>query len=330
MTKLERDETSQSVLYMCRLTFKSMSIGLAITYGLLYAFLAVKSADAATLKSEAMISGNTVKVSDLFDDIEQKQDAIIGNAPTPGQTVILNVKSLERIANVYDVKWKPTSPSDQILVRSVVQTVPSADILAAVKKDLAARGVTGDFEITLNNVAPTITLPGNVETTVEIIQMNYTPGRDVFTAVAVAPNAANPLKTLNLSGLIEKTVQIPVLKESFSANDIISSSDIEWINVPARHMVNDTVLDADKLIGKTPLRMVEAGVPVRERDVKFPQLIARGDEVLIQFNQGGLQLTAKGKAMQNGAEGEFIRVTNLSSNQSLRGEVTGSKMVVVQ
>lgn len=330
MTRLEKEETSQSILYMCRVTFKTMTIGLALTYGILYAFLSIKSADAATLKPEAMISSNVVMVSDLFDDVPARQNAIVGNAPTPGQTVILNAKSLQRIANTYDIKWKSAGPADQIVVRSVVQTIPASDIVAVVKKDLIARGVTSKFDVTLNNVAPTITLPGNVEATVEISQMNYTPGRDVFTAILAAPNAQHPVKTLNVSGLIEKTIQVPVLTKGFNADDIISASDLEWIDIPTRQMVNDTIVDADKLIGKTPVRMVEAGVPVRDRDVKSPQLVARGDEVVLQFNQSGLQLTAKGKAMQNGAEGEIIRVMNLSSNQSLRAEVTGNKIVIVQ
>jgi len=330
MTKSQKEETSQSILYMCRMTFKSMTILLAIAYVILFAFISIKSAHAATLKSEAVMTSNVVKLSDLFDDIPSKQDAIVGNAPSPGQTIILNVKSLQRIANTYDVKWKSSSPTDQIVVKSIVQTISATDITSVVKKNLISRGVQGNFEVTLNNVAPTILLPGNVETTVEVAQMNYTPGRDVFTAVLAAPSAANPLKTLSVSGLIEKTIQVPVLKANFNADDIISSTNIEWLDIPARQMVNDTIIDADKLIGKTPIRMVEAGVPIRDRDVKFPQLIARGDEILLQFNQGGLQLTAKGKAMQNGAEGEVIRVVNLSSNQSLRGEVTGNKIVVVQ
>ncbi len=330
MTRFEIADTSQSILYMCRITFKTMTIGLAVAYGILFAFVSIKSAEAATLKPEAMISTSVVMVSDLFDDVPAKQDAIVGNAPTPGQTVILNAKSLQRIASTYDVKWKSNGPADQIVIRSVVQTIPSSDITAAVKKDLISRGVTGKFDVTLNNVAPTITLPGNVDTTVEIAQMNYTPGRDVFTAVLAAPNAAHPVKTLSVSGLIEKTTQIPVLTKGALADDIISSSDLEWIDIPTRQMVNDTIIDADKLIGKTPVRMVEAGVPVRGRDVKSPQLVARGDEVMLQFNHSGLQLTAKGKAMQNGAEGDIIRVMNLSSNQSLRAEVTGSKIVVVQ
>lgn len=326
----EKEQTKQAVLFMCRLTFKSLAIGLVLTYGFLYLFLNINTAEAATLKPEAVINDAVVKTSDLFDDVPQKKDVIVGNAPSPGQTIILNAKTLQRIANLYDLKWESTSPADQISVRRTVQTLAVGDITSILKKDLEARGVTGDFEVSLHNVAPTITLPGNVPATAEIAQMNYVPGRDVFSAVIAAPSAANPVKTLTVSGMIEKTTQIPVLTSAASVGDIIGSTDIEWIQVPARNMVNDTIVDADQLIGKTPARMVDAGVPVRLRDVVAPQMVARGDEILLQFTEGGLQLTAKGKAMQNGAEGETIRVMNLSSNQSLRGEVTGNKIVRVQ
>lgn len=315
---------------MCRVTFKTLAIGLALTYGIIYTFVAIKSAEAATLKSEAVINENFVKTSDLFDDVPQKKDVVVGNAPAPGQTIILNARTLKRIADLYDLKWDASSPADQIAVRRTEQTLAAKDIADVLKKDLVARGVTGDFEVTMHNVAPTIVLPGNVEATAEVAQMNYVPGRDVFSAVVAAPSAANPVKTITISGLIEKTTAVPVLSSSLKAGDIIGSGDIHWINVASRNMVNDTIVDADKLLGKTPIRSVDANAPIRERDVVAPQMVARGDEILLEFTAGGLLLTAKGKAMQNGAEGEVIRVMNLSSNQSLRGEVTGNKVVRVQ
>ena len=330
MTKFQKEQTRQAVLYMCRMTFKTLAVGLALTYGIIYTFVAIKSAEAATLKSEAVINEEVVKTSDLFDDVPQKKDVVVGNAPAPGQTIILNAKTLQRIANLYDLKWNSASSADQISIRRTMQTLVANDIADAIKKDLVARGVTGDFEVSMHNVAPTIVLPGDVAATAEVSQMNYIPGRDVFSAVVAAPSAANPVKTITISGLIEKTTPVPVLSSSLNAGDIIGSGDIHWINVASRNMVNDTIVDADKLLGKTPIRMVNADAPIRERDVVAPQMVARGDEVLLQFTAGGLLLTAKGKAMQNGAEGEFIRVVNLSSNQSLRGEITGDKIVRVQ
>ena len=327
---IEIYQIKQAVLYMCRMTFKSLALLLAVTYGFIFVFVTIKSAEAATLKSEAVINESVVKLSDLFDDVPQKKDVIVGNAPAPGQSIILNARTLQRIATLYDLKWSTSSPADQISIIRTEQKIAASDIAEILKKDLAARGVTGEFDVTLHNVAPTISLPGNVAATAEISQMNYIPGRDVFSAVIAAPSAANPIKTLTVSGIIEKTTQVPVLSAALKSGDVIGSGDIQWISVANRNMVNDTIVDTDQLLGKTPLRIVDAGVPVRARDVVAPQMVARGDEVLLQFSAGGLLLTAKGKAMQNGVEGEFIRVMNLSSNQSLRGEVTGDKVVRVQ
>jgi flagella basal body P-ring formation protein FlgA len=329
-TDLEKEQTVQAVLFMCRLTFKSLSIGLIVTYAILLIFLSIQPSAAATLKAEATINDSVVKASDLFDDIPSKKDAIIGNAPEIGQTIILDSRTLQRISNVYDISWKSTSPADQIVIRRTSQIIPTTDIVAAIKKDLLAKGVSGNFGVTLNNVAPTITLPGNVPATAEVSQMLYTPGNDVFSAVIAAPSAANPVKSLTVSGLIEKMVSTPVLKSGIKNGDIIGSNDIVWIDIPSRNMVHDTIIDADHLIGKTPVRMVDANVPIRERDITAPQMVARGDDVLLQFSQNGLELTAKGRAMQNGAEGDVIRVVNLSGNQSLRAEVIGNKIVRVQ
>lgn len=330
MTKYQIAQTRQSVLYMCRLTFKTLALVIGVGYGLLYAFLHIPAADAATLKAQASVNESVVRLSDLFEDIDVKNDAVLGAAPAPGKTMIINANTLKRVANLYDVDWVSHSATDQVVVSRLAQTITSDQILDALKQSLAAKGVTGDFELTLGGTVPSITLSGDLPSSVEVSQMTYTPGRDVFTAVVVAPSADNPVKTLSLSGMIDKVQNVPVLRSSLKAGDIIGAADIEWVPVNIRNTVYDTIADADAMIGKTPARIVEAGAPVRERDLVSPQLVKRGDEILIQFTSGTLSLTARGKAMQNGAEGDLIRVVNLSSNQSLRGVVKGDKLVSVQ
>ncbi len=330
MTKYQIEQTKQSVLYMCRLTFKSIAIVLGLGYALLYLFLHIPTASAANLVAETAVNDRVVRLSDLFTDLPDKQDAVLGAAPQPGKTMIINALTLKRVASLYNVDWQPSSALDQVVVTRTAQTITSEQITDALKAALVAKGVSGDFELTVGNVVPSITLAGDLPATVEIASMSYTPGRDVFTAVVAAPNADNPVKTLSLSGVIDKVQNVPVLRSSLKAGDIIGSGDIEWIPVTARNVTYDTVTDPDKLIGKTPARMVDAGAPIKMRELVSPQLVARGDEILIRFASGPLQLTARGKAMQPGAEGDFIRVMNVSSNQSLRAEVIGDKIVQVQ
>lgn len=329
MTKEEIKETKQGVLYMCRVTFKGLAFTMVLGYGFLYAFLMVP-AHAADLKTESIVNAPVIHVSDIFFDVPATKDVVLGNAPAPGQTMILDARTLKRVANIYDIDWKPASAADQVVLRRTSQTITAEDMIAALKANLAAKGVSGDFGITLNNAAPSVVIPGDVPATIEVAQISYTPGRDIFSATLASPNAANPVKTINVTGLIEKMTEVPVLKSVLKNGDIIGSADIEWVSVPARNMVRDTIIDADKLMGKTPLRMVDAGVPIRARDVMSPQLISRGDDVMINFVSSSMQLSAKGKAMQNGAEGDVIRVMNLSSNQPLQAEITGYKIVKVQ
>ncbi|MEK7801613.1 MAG: flagellar basal body P-ring formation chaperone FlgA [Pseudomonadota bacterium] len=328
MSNKEFEETKQCVLFMCSVTLKTIILVMVFGYGLLYAVL--NTAQAADLRAETIIDSSSVHVSDIFSDVPSTKNVVLGNAPQPGQTIILNAKTLQRIANMYDIDWKSQSNADQIILQRSSQTINADAMLEALKKDLQAKGLGGEFGVSISNVAPLITLPGDAPATVEVSQISYTPGRDVFTAVLAAPSAANPIKTLSVSGLIEKMKDIPVLRTSLKNGDIIGSSDIEWVSVAERRMLHDTVIDADHLIGRTPIRAVDANMPVRTRDIISPQLIARGDEVLIQFVSNGMSLSARGKAMQNGAEGERIRVLNLSSNQSLQAEITGDKVVKVQ
>ncbi len=330
MTKQDVHQTKQDILYLCRMTFKSFMLVMILGYTLIFSLVFTKDAHAASLISESIVNDQNIRASDIFSDVPEHKNVVIGKSPQPGQTLIINARTLQRVARANGIDWTSSSANDQVVLTRSSQTITSDMILGAIKDNLAAKGVNGNFGVTVNNVAPSMVIAGELPATIEVVQMAYTPGRDVFTAVIAAPNAANPVKTLSISGLVEKMATVPVLRGDVHSGDIIGSSDIEWIDVAVRHLVRDTILDADTLIGKTPLRGVAAGAPIRARDVISPQLVARGDEVLIQFTTGALQLSAKGKAMQNGAEGDVIRVLNLSSNQSLRAAIIGDKVVAVQ
>lgn len=333
MIELSEDdirETGQMVLFICRMTFRVLAVLLLTLYVTLMIFVNAPHVHAATLIPQVAVSSDQVHLSDLFSDLDAHQDAVLGAAPQPGKTMVIGSRTLTRVAGLYNVDWQATSPLDQVVVTRDVQTIAPELIKDAIKSALKAKGVTGEFNVSLGGLPPAITLGGEVPATVEVAQMNFTSGRDVFSATLAAPSAANPLKTVSVSGVIEKSQEIPVLKSMLKNGDVIGAADIEWMSVTTKNMVYDTLTDVDQLIGKTPVRALQAGEAVRKRDLISPQLVARGDEVIIEFVNGTMALSVKGKAMQPGAEGELIRVVNLSSNQSLRAEVVGDRMVRVQ
>lgn len=330
MSDNEIKQTKQCILWMCTYTLKSVTVAMVLGYALLYLLLSIPAAEAATLRSNSSVAGSVVHLSDVFDDLPNGQDAVLGSAPEIGKDMILGAKTLSRIASAYHLDWTPASATDQCILRRESSSVSSTDIENSLKEALIAKGVSGDFTVTLSNLNASLVLPRDLPATVEVSQLSYTPGRDVFSATLAAPSADNPVKTINVSGIVERSVQVPVLRSSLKSGEIIGSTDIEWIDVSAANLGRDVILDADHLVGKTPIRSITIGHPVRGREVTSPQLVARGDDVLIFFNAGPLELSAKGRAMQNGAEGDLVRVMNLSSNKSVTAEVTGDHEVRVE
>jgi flagella basal body P-ring formation protein FlgA len=56
-------------------------------------------AEAATLRTDATISGDTVRLGDLFDDVMGKEDQPVGRAPAPGRRAVYDATYLMRVAS---------------------------------------------------------------------------------------------------------------------------------------------------------------------------------------------------------------------------------------
>lgn len=76
--------------------------------------------------------------------------------------------------------------------------------------------------------------------------------------------------------------------------------------------------------------MAHAGKYMIKGKLQKPQLVDRGEPVTITYRQGVLLLTAKGKAMQSGAKGDIVRVTNVNSSKTIDATVIGSNQVVAR
>ncbi len=327
MTAQDLNDIRFATYQMCRFGLRSLIITLAAM--VLVSLLTITTSQAATLRENATVSGDKVTLGDVFDGTSTP-DVVLGAAPEPGKEMVLNAAVLNRVANNYKLAWSASSPTQQLILKRDAHIIDAAQITDALKASLAEKGVDGSFTITLAKTDAAIVLPVTLEPGVEVGNLNYMPGRDTFSATLASPSAANPLKTLIITGIINRMVQVPTLKGTARKGDIISASDIAWVEMPLRNISRDTLLDADDIIGKTPSGIVASTRAIREKDISYPQLVARGDDVTIIYQIGSMSLTAKGKSQQNGSQGDLIRVTNLSSAKSMSASVTGDRTVTVQ
>lgn len=119
-------------------------------------------------------------------------------------------------------------------------------------------------------------------------------------------------------------VVVPVLDRAIAKGDVLGASDFTTREVPA--VQARAVALVKDVAGMEASRALSAGAIVRSSDVIRVQLVRRGEPVTIALRDGGLSITAQGRALASGAAGDFIRVVSLSTNQTLDGvvEATGT------
>ncbi len=287
------------------------------------------TACAVTLKTSSALDENVIRLEDLFDGLERNGAYVLGPAPQPGDQMVLDARTLQRVAMALDVPWRPQSPAEQIVLHRPATLIHSDAVIQTLHPLLEEKGVNSRFYVDFDG-DPTIVLPQEIPAELAVANFEFDADRDRFSADLVAPSLDRPLVRKSITGRIERIVSVPVLKETLRNGTIIGAHDIEWIDIDLRKLDESTLLEADALIGMTPRRMVMNGRPVKNMDIEAPRIVERGDLVIINLRAGGMVLTAEGKAMQAGARGEVIRVVNTASSRSVEAVVTGGRAVSVQ
>ena len=300
-----------------------------LSIGMIVLLAGARAALAASLKTESIITDEYIRLGDVFNDVKNA-DYILGPAPAPGKDMILNARTLYKIASALNVEWKPASSAEQLVLKRDASMVTVANITKTLESKLADEGIDGKFSITYTNGPSDIVLPGGSATTMDVTALTLDPQNDTFNAVIVAPSADNPVKRINVSGRIERLIPVPVLANTLRNGDIIGARDIDWIDVPHNRIANGTILDEKDLINMTPRRTVQSGKPIISNEMESPKMVDRGDSITIVFETGIMTLTTKGKSLQAGAIGETVRVSNTDSNKNLSGIVSAYREVTIR
>lgn len=301
----------------------------ALSFGMIVILAGVTSASAASLRGETVIKDDYIRLGDIFSDVKNA-DYVLGPAPQPGKDMILNARTLYKIASALDVEWRPASSAEQVVLRREAVVVPQADITSAMEQKIHDSGIDGNFSVTFTNTVNDLVLPAGSAKTLEVSSFDFDAQKDMFQAVIVAPSADNPVKRATVMGRIERLIQVPVLKSGLKNGDIIGAMDIDYIELPQYKIPAGTLMNEKDLINMTPRRIATAGKTISANDLEHPKMVERGDTITLVFANGPMTLTVKGKSLQAGAFGDMVRVSNLDSNKNLQGTVTADREVTIR
>jgi flagellar basal body P-ring formation protein FlgA len=110
---------------------------------------------------------------------------------------------------------------------------------------------------------------------------------------------------------------------------MLKSSDVA-LERRTKAEISGEAASRERAVGMQLRHPMRAGIPIRVADIAKPDLVQRDQNVTIIYQVPGLYLTTRGKAVDNGSEGDTVSVLNVQSKRTLQGIVTGRGQVTVQ
>jgi flagella basal body P-ring formation protein FlgA len=289
---------------------------------LLAGLLVCGQTQAASLRSMTTLHGPTVYLRDLFDDAGGGADRVLGPGPEPGGRIVVEAAQLNAIARQFNVEWRSVSRADRAVLERPGRPLRKEEAIEAVRLALTAAGASDDIDIDLSGFTPP-TVPAEVTPVATVSQLEYDSSSGRFSAaLTLTGDAMNPIDT-RISGRVEQVVEAPIALTRLLPETILRADDVRVARVRAATLQNEIAKSVDQIIGMQLRRPVASGQPLRLADLSRPPLVQRGATVQIELAAAGLTVSGQAVALDAGAEGEKVRVQNLTSHAFLFAQVVG-------
>ena len=291
--------------------------------------LSAGAADATILKPSATVDSDTVRLGDLFDDAGPLADSIVARAPLPGRRYALDSEWLGDTARAHGLPWRPSTRFDRIVVeragRPIGRDAITDALRDAFREDGDARALAFEFTGRLPDISISPMAPPTID--VQSLAVDGPSGR--FSALLVIGAGHATALRLPVAGRAFATREVAVLRRAIQSGEIIRADDVTIVDMREDALRRDAIVDGDKLVGQSARRSLRAGEALREGDVRAPVLVARNASVTLVLKSGGMTLSALGRAVDEGARGETVRVINVQTKRTVEAQVVGPDTVLV-
>ncbi len=269
-------------------------------------------------------------LGDLFEGAGNLAGHAAFRAPELGVTGALPASEAIKAATAAGlvVDRLPAFASVTVVRRAV--TIDDATLKAQVAEAAAARlGAAVDtIDVTIDEPVTPIAAAATASTPVALVDFVLQSASGRFNAT-FAVDVGDGSRSVTLTGRAIETLAVPVLNRPVDRRTVIRASDVTITRIDKRRVPGSAVIDADEIVDMAARRPLRAGEVIANSDVEPPRVILRGDLVTLQYKRPGLTLSARGRALADGAKGDIVSVLNEQSKRTIQGVVTGAGIVAV-
>ncbi len=156
------------------------------------------------------------------------------------------------------------------------------------------------------------------------------PGGREIGHVSVGIKCANePQWKLYVTVKVQAFGDVIKLRQGIPRGETIGQDDVVIAQANLADLAGGYLTDPADAIGKIARRSLRANEILTSSAIEAPNLVKRGQIVVLFAERPGLTVRASGQALDSGAKGERIRVRNSRSGRIVEGTVTATGAVRV-
>jgi flagella basal body P-ring formation protein FlgA len=283
------------------------------------------------LRAHVEVAGELVRIGDVIDNAGTAAGIAIYRAPDLGTTGALPTDAVLAALRAHQVIGVDTRDIKEVTVTRLARTLAAKEIEQQVIETLQHRHRLDAENLTVNfdRDVETRTLPSAYTGALQLRSERYDPrsGRFDINYEIEGTAGAAPVR-LHLTGSAIATVEVTVLTRPVQRNEMIKTSDLTLERRPKSEVSSDAAA-RDAAIGMQARQALRTGQVLRNSDLAKPDLVVRDQSVTLIYRAAGIYLTARGKAVDTGAEGDVVSVLNLQSKRVITGTVIGRGEVAI-
>jgi flagella basal body P-ring formation protein FlgA len=281
-----------------------------------------------TLRSEATVFGDVVRIGDLIDHAGIVAKTPIFRAPDLGATGMVSADAVLEAVRAHAIVGLDPGNINEIAVTRASRAISTSEIESPITGALAAQYPIGpakdivlffDSELHPTYVEPTAKGEPRLE------HLSFDTRSSRFDAMLAMPSH----HLLRLTGRAMASVEVLTVSRPIARGELIKSGDVIAERRSRTEVGSEFVGGSDQAIGLVARNALKAGQLVSAGDLMKAEMVQRNETVTLVYEVPGITLTVRGKAIDGGAKGEVISVLNEQSKRNVQGVVVGPGRVIV-
>ena len=311
---------------------RTLTLAIAVLVALGAAAAAQSDQARPILRSEAIVTGDVVRIGDLVEHAGIIANVAIFRAPDLGFTGTVPADAVIEAVRAHALVGLDTGGLSQVTVIRASRTIPAKEIEDCVAQALSAKfglGEAKNIGVNFEREMRTIQLEPSAKGEPRVARITYDPRSGKFDAMLELPTGAANRGLLRLSGRALATAEVVTVLRSVERGGLLRETDVSVERRPRAEIGRDLITNREQAIGFAARNALQAGQPLRGADLMKPEMVQRNETVTLTYEMPGITLTVRGKATEGGAEGDVISVLNEQSKRTVQGVVVGPGRVIV-